>query len=88
MKILSQMLNKEHDFSLLLGIILSSGDPSITHLLYADDVCLFGQATKHEVSTINHCLQLFLNWSGQALNPQKSVIFNTKNTNSLSAYLI
>lgn len=82
------MLNKEHDFSLLLGIILSSGDPSITHLLYADDVHLFGQATKKEVSTINHCLQFFLNWSGQAQNPQKSVIFNTKNTNSLSAYLI
>lgn len=80
MKILSRILDKARDLSLIHGFKLSSRGPSISPLLYADDVLLFGRVTLFEARSLQCCLKLFSNWYGQASNPQKSSVFITTNT--------
>lgn len=80
MEILSHLLDKAHSLSLVNEIRLNRGGPSITHLLYADDLLIFGQANPTEARNINFCLQLFSQWSGQSPNAAKSSIFITPNT--------
>lgn len=69
MEILSRMLNKARDLSLLKRISLNANGPYISHLLYTDDILLFGQMTPREASTLQLCLWLFLQWSRKAPNP-------------------
>lgn len=47
-EILSRMLDKAQDLSLLKGVHLSRGGPPISPLLYANDVLLFGHAYVEE----------------------------------------
>lgn len=57
MEILSRMLDKARDMSKLQGIQPSVvGGPKISHLLYADDILLFGQASLRNLSASNSAL--------------------------------
>lgn len=62
----------------ILSIICSSA-PAITHLLFADDSCLFFKAVKSEAMKIMSLLNEYEEWSGQAVNYQKSAIFFSSN---------
>lgn len=53
--------------------------PSITHLLFADDIFLFFKSTTDEASTVKEILNEYEAWSGQAVNYQKSAIFFSLN---------
>lgn len=75
------MLDWARDLSLVKGFHLSRGGPTISHLLYVDNILLFGHASVSEVQVLSHCLKVFSSWSSQALNPQKSSIFISPNTN-------
>lgn len=68
MEILSRLLDKAHSLSLVHGIKLTRSCPPITHLLYVDDLLIFGQVTFKEAKNINRSLQLFSQWFGQAPN--------------------
>lgn len=57
MEILSRLLDKAHSLSLLHGIRLNRSGPPITHLSYANDLLIFGQATTSEGKKI-----LFSTW--------------------------
>lgn len=80
MQILSRMLEKAWDFSWFQGMRLSLAGPPLSHLLYVDDLILFGQASMREARCFQQCLDLFSSCFGQAPNAQKSTIFSTKNT--------
>lgn len=88
MEILSHLLTEANSLSLMQGIRLNRNGPSINHLLYADNLLIFGQASLVEAKNIDRCLRLFSLWSGQAPNAQKSSILITANTDHSSARLI
>lgn len=60
-EILSRILDKASALSLIHGFKFSSSGPPISHLLYTDDVLLFGRATLPEAQALQCCLKLFSN---------------------------
>ncbi|XP_019167321.1 PREDICTED: uncharacterized protein LOC109163057 [Ipomoea nil] len=62
------------------GIKLSRQGPHITHLFFADDLVLFGEATEQQALEMKTCLDTFCKCSGQKLSLQKSTLFFSKNT--------
>ena len=57
------------------------GETSISHLLFADDVILLGEASVDQARLIKTCLQEFCTASGQKVSGQKSSILFSPNTN-------
>ena len=53
----------------------------VSHLMFADDVILFGEASKDQALVIAKCLSDFCECSGQKVNTQKSSIYFSPNTN-------
>ncbi|GAU31065.1 hypothetical protein TSUD_322020 [Trifolium subterraneum] len=53
--------------------------PKISHLLFADNLLLFAEATIEQTHCIMHCLDLFCEASGQKINNQNTQIFFSKN---------
>ncbi|CAJ2669949.1 unnamed protein product [Trifolium pratense] len=53
--------------------------PKISHLLFADDLLLFAEASIEQVHCIMHCLDIFCQASGQKINNQKTEIYFSKN---------
>jgi len=53
--------------------------PLIYHLLFADDLLLFAEASIEQAHCIMHCLNLFCEASGQKINNQKTQFFFSKN---------
>jgi hypothetical protein len=51
----------------------------ISHLMFADDLLIFGQATEEGMTTVMHVLNKFCNMSGQQVNYDKSSIFFSRN---------
>ncbi|GLT68149.1 hypothetical protein SLA2020_404070 [Shorea laevis] len=82
--ILSRLIFKEEQKGLLHGIKISSRCPSISHLLFADDVMIFSRANSREATSIMSCLSTYSKWSGQCINVAKSSIFFSKNCRTAS----
>jgi hypothetical protein len=55
--------------------------PWISHLMFADDLLLFGQASTTSMESVMRALQLFCSMSGQQVNQDKSSIFFSRNVN-------
>jgi len=53
----------------------------VSHLMFADDVVLFGEASATQAKMMKQCLQKFCAASGQRISYQKSRIFFSPNTN-------
>ncbi|MCH84271.1 RNA-directed DNA polymerase (Reverse transcriptase), partial [Trifolium medium] len=53
--------------------------PNISHLMFADDLLLFGQATHNTMNSIMSTLTKFCQMSGQQVNHTKTSIFYSKN---------
>ncbi|KAL3824228.1 hypothetical protein ACJIZ3_020257 [Penstemon smallii] len=68
-ELLSRILNRAENSS-----------PTISHLLYADDLTIFCRANTMDAQTISDCLDLFNDWSSQKMNKDKSFIHFSVNT--------
>jgi hypothetical protein len=91
MEVLSRLLLCQESQDLLKGIKIARNCYPISHLLFADDFILFAKATSLVVVTLNSCLDLYCQWSGQAINTSKSLVHFSKNTatssiNSISGF--
>ena len=64
----------------MVGILVTRDAPLVSHLLFADDSLLFGQATPQSYSTIKMILQAYEAASSQMVNYSKSSISFSPNT--------
>lgn len=77
--ILSRMLAKAELEGRLSGVKVTRTSPRITHLMYADDVVIYGKATVQEATTVKEILQQYCSCTGQELNWNKSSIHFSAN---------
>jgi hypothetical protein len=54
--------------------------PAVSHLMFADDLLLFGEATEDQMKCVMNILQKFCRLSGQQVSQEKTSIFFSKNT--------
>jgi hypothetical protein len=80
LEVLSRLIIKEELAGNIHGIKISWHSPSVSHLLYADDLMVFSRANSSEASSILNCLTKFSSWSGQKVNMEKSSLFLSKNS--------
>lgn len=55
-------------------------DPSKSHLMFAEDLLLFGKATDKKITCVINVLSKFCAMSGQRISAEKTKIFFSKNT--------
>ena len=60
-------------------VSFTRGGPKFSHLMFADDLLLFCQATKSQVQMVMHSLNIFCKASGMKVNLEKSKAFCSKN---------
>lgn len=66
---------------LFRGVKANRNGPVVSHLLFADDCIIFGEATMNGVKVIKEILKEYeLNY-GQCTNFEKSTVFFSANTN-------
>lgn len=61
------------------GCKISSSAPTVSHLLFADDSFLFFKASAEEANSVKAVLNDYEEFSGQAVNFQKSAVFFSSN---------
>lgn len=68
------------DAGRIKGVKISRGSPTISHLMYVDDVVLFWKAFVREVTAMIDCLEKYCEWSGKSMNKDKSRFITSKST--------
>ncbi|KAK9287675.1 hypothetical protein L1049_016113 [Liquidambar formosana] len=63
-EVLSRILMRVEELGGLRGVKIARNCPAITHLMYTDDVVIFGRANTQEAEAIKDSLELFGRWSG------------------------
>ncbi|XP_048319507.2 uncharacterized protein LOC125418867 [Ziziphus jujuba] len=81
-KLLSRMLFKWEIDRKITGMKFGCSSPSVTHLLFGDDVIIFCGANTEEACNIHRCLQLYWKWTGQSFNRENSECFFSRNVSS------
>ncbi|KAK4262419.1 hypothetical protein QN277_027981 [Acacia crassicarpa] len=66
----------------------SKQGPKVSHLMFADDLLLFGVATEAQAACMMDCLDVFSKASGAKVNPTKSSIFFSPKVSNLSKQII
>ncbi|PKU83109.1 Putative ribonuclease H protein [Dendrobium catenatum] len=62
-----------------LGIQVARNSERVSHLLYADDILIFAEASRCNAKRILKLLEVYCSWTGQRINCGKSaVMFNRK----------
>ncbi|XP_023871998.2 uncharacterized protein LOC111984613 [Quercus suber] len=77
---LSAMFHQAVQRRRLRGIAASRSGPKLSHLFFADDSLIFGQATHEECAEIRRILKVYEDSSGQQLNKQKTSLYFSRNT--------
>ncbi|KAJ4767870.1 RNA-directed DNA polymerase (reverse transcriptase)-related family protein [Rhynchospora pubera] len=78
MEMLSRLMSKTQREGNLKGIKLAHSSPVIMHIMYADDLVIFGDAHQREIDTINSLLNHFGKASGLKMNPEKSTFWASR----------
>jgi hypothetical protein len=75
MEVLSKLLNKAVASGDFKGTKISIDGPTISHLIYADDVMIIGEWSKENIIIINRLLRIFNLISGLKINIGKCKLF-------------
>lgn len=75
MEYLTRLFQQALQQGSLKGVQLAPTAPRLTHMLYADDVMVMGQADRDEISRVKGILDLFAAHTGLVINPDKSTIW-------------
>ncbi|KAB1226409.1 hypothetical protein CJ030_MR1G029182 [Morella rubra] len=78
-EVLSRLFSREESLGRLKSIKVGRDAPSISHLLFAYDLLLFGKATLQEATILDECLGKYMAWSKQKVNREKSSVHFSKN---------
>ncbi|KAK1584321.1 hypothetical protein Q3G72_031946 [Acer saccharum] len=79
MEKLSHLINQKLRVGLWKSVKISRGGPEVSHLFFADDLILFGQASITQAETMRECLDTFCEFSGQQVSFPKSRVFCSNN---------
>ncbi|XP_030496751.2 uncharacterized protein LOC115712590 [Cannabis sativa] len=85
--LLRLLLSKENQ-GLLKGFKLGRNGTPITHLMFADDIILFGEASVREARTLLDCLNSYCQCSGQSISFPKSSVFFSRGVSGRKAQAI
>ncbi|CAN1165788.1 Transposon TX1 uncharacterized 149 kDa protein [Linum perenne] len=77
---LSFLIEKGMNEGSLKGIKLKARCPTLTHVLFADDTIIFGEASVREATTIKATMEKYANLTGQVINNEKSSIMFSRHT--------
>ena len=77
---LTTMLQRDEREGLISGISVCRGASKISHLLFADDCIIFGEASSKEGNRVLKVLDDHEKELGQKLNREKTSLFFSKNT--------
>ncbi|KAF5451861.1 hypothetical protein F2P56_026923 [Juglans regia] len=77
---LSTLINHAESKGELRGVSVARRGIRVTHLLFADDCLVFGQASWQEWMKMKELLDIYERASGQCLNRQKTSLFFNSNT--------
>lgn len=75
MEFLTKQFALQQQKGCIKGITLAKTAPSITHVLYADDLMVTAKASHSEVTELQRILESFGQASGLSINPDKSTIW-------------
>ncbi|KAG8383539.1 hypothetical protein BUALT_Bualt04G0024000 [Buddleja alternifolia] len=78
-ELLSRMLTRLENLTLINGVKVSRTSPTFTHLMYADDLVIYCQANVSNADSVHKCLNFFEDWSGLSVSKSKSVIHFSHN---------
>jgi hypothetical protein len=79
-EVFSRLMFKEERNGSIKGLWIARNVTAIHHLLFADDLLIFGRASIAEATSIKIYLDKYYKWSGHLVNASKSSIHFTKNT--------
>ncbi|XP_059446685.1 uncharacterized protein LOC132178252 [Corylus avellana] len=71
-EVLSRLLFREESIGNIRGMKIARRSPAIHHLLFADDLLIFGKASLLEANSIKSCLDKYCSWPGQSTNSSTS----------------
>ncbi|KAG8389002.1 hypothetical protein BUALT_Bualt02G0184100 [Buddleja alternifolia] len=74
----SRLIHRAETSSAFNGIKISRGSPSISHVMYADDLLIFGKTDEHNVDGIAEVIEGYERWSGQLVSKEKTVVHFSK----------
>ncbi|GLT78653.1 hypothetical protein SLA2020_501810 [Shorea laevis] len=77
---LSQLIENDVQSKKWSPFRITRKGPFLSHVFFADDLILFGKATVENANTLMSCLDRFCSISGQKVNPQKSKILFSPNS--------
>ena len=80
-KVFSRLLFREERKGCINALRIARNCSPIHHLLFADDLLMFGKAAVSEATCFKSCLDKYCRWSSQSINASKSSIRFSKNTN-------
>ncbi|KAK3194957.1 hypothetical protein Dsin_026267 [Dipteronia sinensis] len=79
MEKLSHIIKKKLLMRAWKQVKISKGGSEISHLFFADDLILFGQASLYQAKIMKECLDSFCDLSGQQVSFPKSRVHCSKN---------
>ncbi|KAI8532839.1 hypothetical protein RHMOL_Rhmol11G0245700 [Rhododendron molle] len=76
----SSFIAKGEEDQSIKGVRICRNSPAVSHLFFADDTLLFGEASNRALANIKRILEVYGRASGQLINYGKSCCFFSSNT--------